>query len=342
MEKLRLIQCGVGGFGEGWVKNHSSKSPDFDLAAIVDVSPDALAKAGDAVGIPVERRFKSLPDAIAAVKADAVLSVTPPVVHAEHARVGFEAGLHVMTEKPFADTIENAQRMLGWANAAGKQLLISQNYRYRGTIAALRQQVAEGTVGEFGHGHIDFYIPADFTGTFRETMPYVLLVDMAVHHIDLIRYVTGRNIEKITAVTFNPPWSWYKHHAGLKMVMELTGGATFSYSGDWSARGRTTSWNGGWRLQCAEGSIHADRDLVSVVRCARGWDWTETQASIDTPEPALGGQDATLADFAQAIRTGQPGATSGRDNLWTFGAVMAAVESAKTGQPVDVAKMIGK
>jgi len=38
------------------------------------------------------------------------------------------------------------------------------------------------------------------------------------------REITGRNITKIVqAITFNPPWSWYQHHAGLKMLLEMWG-----------------------------------------------------------------------------------------------------------------------
>src|SRR4051794_30929290 len=86
--KLRLIQCGVGGFGAGWVREFSSKSPDFDLAAVVDLSDKALAEAGDITGLPIQRRFQTLEAALDRVRdADAVLTVTPPTVHAQHARL---------------------------------------------------------------------------------------------------------------------------------------------------------------------------------------------------------------------------------------------------------------
>ena len=74
------------------MREHSSKSPDFDLVAIVDVSEKALADAGQAVGVPPERRFPTLEAALEHVEADAVLTVTPPAVHAAHARLAFAAG----------------------------------------------------------------------------------------------------------------------------------------------------------------------------------------------------------------------------------------------------------
>src|SRR5438874_4369141 len=104
MDRLRLIQCGVGGFGRHWVSNISSKSEDFELVAIVDISEKALQDAGDAVGLPNDRRFATLQSAIEASDAQAVLTVTPPAVHLEHARIAFACGLHLLSEKTIADT----------------------------------------------------------------------------------------------------------------------------------------------------------------------------------------------------------------------------------------------
>lgn len=340
MNKLRLIQCGVGGFGNGWVKGAASQSPDFDLVAIVDVAESNLQEAGDAVGIPTERRFSTLEAAMDAVEADAVLTVTPPVVHAVHAAAAFARGLHVMTEKPIADTLENGRRMTELARQSGCQLSVSQNYRFRPPIQKIRQLLQEQTLGEFGHGHLDFYIPADFTGSFRETMEFPLLVDMAIHHLDLIRCITGRNIEKVIAWSFRPAWSWYQHDPGLKMLLELEGGVPFSYSGDWSARGRATSWNGNWRLQCEAGSLHLEDDRVLVARSER-WNKEPSLEEVEAEPLEYEAQAATLHQFAESIRSGQPAPTSGEDNLYSFGAVMAGVLSAREGRPVDVQELIG-
>lgn len=338
MSKLRLIQCGVGGMGKAWWSK-MNQTPDWELVAIVDIVDAPLAEAGDALAIPADRRFKTLEAALDAVPADAILTVTPPAVHHPHARLAFSRGLHVMTEKPIADSLDNARDMARLAKQAGRQLVVTQNYRYRPFIQQLKRMIADKTAGEFGHGHLDFYIPADFTGTFRESMQYPLLVDMAVHHFDLIRCVTGRNIVKVTAQTFNPSWSWYQHHAGLKALLELEGGIPFSYSGDWSAKGKFTSWNANWRLQCADGSIEMENDKITLSRCEK---WSKNLCSEPVEPQPLQYQDqlALLATFAQAIRTGQPAETSGDDNLWTFAAVTAGLISTREGRTVNVKDLL--
>jgi predicted dehydrogenase len=336
MDKLKLIQCGVGGFGKGWVENYSSRSTDFDLVAIVDLSVDNLADARKVTGLPEDKCFASLEAALEKVEADAVLSVTPPLVHAQHARLAFARGLHFMCEKPLADSIANAREMIALAATCHKQLAVSQNYRFRPFIQKLKTLLHEKTVGEFGHGHMDFYIPADFTGTFRETMEYPLLLDMAIHHFDLIRCVTGRDITKVLAWSFKPSWSWYAHEPGLKMLLELDGGLPFSYSGDWSARGKSTSWNGNWRLQCAQGALLFENDEVFIARNER-WSQNETIESVVAPALEQADQAATLHLFAEAIRSGQPNEISGCNNFASFAAVQAAIESAQQGRAVAVA-----
>jgi predicted dehydrogenase len=78
MAKLRLIRCGVGGFGKSWLTDSTTISPDFEVVALVDIMEGNLAAAGDEAGIPGERRFRTLAEALDKFLADAVLTVTPP------------------------------------------------------------------------------------------------------------------------------------------------------------------------------------------------------------------------------------------------------------------------
>lgn len=341
MEKLRLIQCGMGGMGKPWWQNATGKSPDFEVVGIVDISEEPLSEAGEGLCVPEARRFKSLKDALKKVEADAVLTVTPPAVHVSHAKLAFWRGLHVITEKPITDNLANAKKMVQWAEEAGRQLVVAQNYRFHPPMKTLRKLLAERPVGTFGHGAMDFYIGADFTGSFRETMDFPLLVDMSIHHMDLIRAVTGKNIAKVAVQSFRPGWSWYKHEPGLNMLMELEDGTPFSYRGDWSALGKQTSWNGDWRLQCAEGSINYSDNEITVWKCEK-WGKNVTKEKVEINDDQENPQARLLGDFAKAIRTGEPAETNGRDNLWSFGAVIAGVMSAqKGGKAVEVAKLVG-
>jgi predicted dehydrogenase len=339
MAKIKLIHCGVGGFGGVWIRNFCAGSPDFQVVALVDVSPNNLEEARAATGLPANRCFTTLEEAVRSVPAEAVLSVTPPPVHVRHARTAFRHGLHFLCEKPMASTLREAVEMVALARQARRQLVISQNYRFRAPIQKLAALARREPLGSIGYGTLEFFHAHDFTGSFRETMEYPLILDMAIHHFDLIRAVTGRNILRVLTKSFKPTWSWFRHDPAACVFMELEGGLPFVYHGDWTARGRTTDWNGTWRLQCAEGSITCDHGRIVLARSDRfSAKLRETEPNI--PALARTEQKATLRLFAQAIRTGQENELCGSRNLWSYAAVEAAAASARTGRPVDVATLI--
>lgn len=340
--KLKLIQAGVGGMGRHWWNSAVRNSEDFELVAIVDISDAALDDCGAALNIPAAARFKSLDQAIKHVSADAVLTVTPPVVHLQHARLAFDAGLHLLTEKPIGATLADAREMVRLARAANRQLAVTQNYRYSPQAATLARLARQSTLGPLGHGKIDFFIPGDFRGSFRETMEYPLLVDMSIHHLDLLRYISGKNIRRVNAQTFKPQWSWYKHHPGLHMMLELDDGIFFTYTGDWSARGRCTTWDGAWRLQFDRGCVELDHSGKLSQSTCTFWGQEQQHTPIEPDALPLTQQAALLSEFATAVRTGVPAPTSGEDNLWSFGAVCAGVKSAQENRPVDVAELLSE
>ncbi|MEM1010780.1 MAG: Gfo/Idh/MocA family oxidoreductase [Planctomycetota bacterium] len=336
--KLRLIQCGVGGHGGGWFVNSVLPSNDFELAAIVDPNAEAIAKASETAGREL-RAFVDLSEAIDAVEADAVLSVTPPKVHPAHAKLAAEAKLHLLVEKPLAEDVEVARKMVDDAAKAGTMLMVGQNRRWDSEPRGIKAALDSGRVGHVDHVHIDFFRAADFRGSFRHSMPHVLLVDMAVHHIDLLRYFMGREVVRVFADEFNPKRSVdnaiYQHGAAIRMVMTLDDGSRVSYAGDWSAVGRPSSWHGDWTFQGDKGRLTFSDDRGLEVATSDGWAREVEVESLPIPElPQSQGQ--LLAAFAESVRTGEPGLTSGDDNLRTVAAVLAAVESCETGKPVDV------
>ena len=85
--------------------------------------------------------------------------------------------------------------------------------------------------------------------------------------------------------------------------------------------------------------VDLSQDKVAMVQCQK-WCKDETEEAIDVPPAEMNGQAKLLSDFANAIRSGTAASTSGADNLWSFGAVIAAMISATKGRAVDVADLI--
>ena len=82
----------------------------------------------------------------------------------------------------------------------------------------------------------------------------MLLVDMAIHTFDAMRFLSGRDPVAVTALDFNPRGSWYRDGASAVAAFEMTGGVVATYRGSWCAEGLDTSWNGQWRAVCRDGT----------------------------------------------------------------------------------------
>ena len=139
-----------------------------------------------------------------------------------------------------------ARRMVKTADAAGKLYMVSQSRRYNARHAGLARALADGRIGALTTLNCAFYIGAHFGG-FREAMPSPLILDMSIHHFDLMRCILGADIDSVQALSTNAPWNWNKGDATIMAQLELSNHCHVNYFGSWVARGRETGWNANWR-----------------------------------------------------------------------------------------------
>ena len=318
---MKVLQVGAGGFGRVWLDALAAE-PWAEQVALVDQEPAALVD-----GIP---GYVDLDEALAVSGADVAVVVVPPAAHREVAERCLAAGLPVLVEKPLAGTREDCEALIEAAARADRQLAVSQNYRYRPVIETARRVLASGELGEIGQAQVDFRIHHDFRGSFRERMEHPLLLDMAVHSFDLIRFVTGLDMLDVWAHTWNPPWSQFEGDASAMVLFTMDSGARVAYNGSWHPRGQFTDWNCRWLVECERGYLTLDRD---VVRVFRGEDVNHPGTADEEQVVPLvvlerTDQAAVLVDFDAAIRDGRPAPTNALDNLRTVEMVLRAVESA--------------
>jgi predicted dehydrogenase len=329
-EQLRMIVVGAGAMGRAWVETLRA-DPRWFLAALVDTDPAALAAVGDAAGLSAERRFADVDAALDQAPADAALVVTPPEAHRAASVAALGRGLPVFSEKPLAHTLADGVAVLDAARRAGALLMVGQGRRWLPHIVAMRDAVRAGLIGELGYVTCQFRIPFRFGG-WREAMPEVLIEDLAIHHLDSIRFITGRDGERLYARSFRPPWSWYGGNPCASVELQLTGGVAVSYFGSWVARGPRSSWDGELIVVGSEGALLL-RDDETV------WHY---QGEQDEPRPLPlprvepGGLARGLEIFTRALRGEAPPEPSGEDNIHSLALTSAAVASAHSGQSVDI------
>jgi predicted dehydrogenase len=332
---MRFIQVGVGGFGKSWLPRLRADRT-ASLVALVDVDPAALKAARELTGLAASHCFSDCADAFKAVSADAVLNVTPPAVHHQVALAALERGLHVLTEKPLADSMEHACQMVQAAEKAQRTLMVSQDYRFHSWVKTMRQILRSGRFGQPGNMTVRFAKAPRFEGSFCLRMEHPLVADMSIHHFDLMRAVTGYEPLLVYARTWRPPWSWFEHDPCAVAFFEFESGLKVVYEGSWVSRGRETPWEGYWAVECPAGVVELRGGAVHVTLA----DYPGQDSQVELERMPCEGQDFSLLEFQRAVAEGREPETSGRDNLSSLAMVFAALEAARTGRPVEVKRIL--
>lgn len=334
----------MGGWGRDWAWRVIPDVTEVDVVGYVDADPGALDLVRQEQKIPSRPTFESIREAIAETHPEAALITTALPGHVAVTRAALEAGLHVLVEKPFAPTLQAAEELVGLAAARGLTLMVSQNYRFFPAARTVARLVPNAGLGKLHEVSIDFrrYSPAEPNGKGRhhaEEQP--LLVDMSIHHFDLLRLILAREPIRIYCEAWNPDWSPFSGPSAAVASIVFDGGVVVSYRGSWISAGPVTPWAGEWRMEFERGEIFwTSRDddgavLDRVVVRPRGG---RAKAATLTH---LGRADrwGTLTEFANAVREGREPETSGRDNLRTLALMAAAVDSATRREPVEIERV---
>lgn len=336
---LRVVLAGCGAMSAGWI-DAAKQVPGLAIVGFADLdlarAEGAAARWGRQAEIGADAAAM-----IGALRPDILFDVAVPA--ARHALVShaLASGCHVLTEKPMAETIEQAADLLRHAKAAQRIHAVVQNRRYIAPIRRIRRLLASGVLGAVTSLHCDFFLGPHFGG-FREDMRHVLLLDMAIHTFDAARCMSGLDAEHAYCKEWNPPGSWFGHESSAAAIFELAGGAVFTYRGSWVAQGLGTSWESAWRIQGERGSLVWDgHDGIRAETAGPPRHHLfDTARPVEIPPPVaedrVGGHLGVIRDFVAGIRGGPLPETRGEDNIKSLAMVMAAIRSAECGRRVAV------
>ncbi|WP_251858033.1 Gfo/Idh/MocA family protein [Herbiconiux sp. L3-i23] len=315
--RLPVLVVGAGAMGGEWIRM-LAKSSHAEPVGVVDLNVDLAKSTVTAAGLDIAVGA-SLVEVAEASGAQAVVNVTVPQAHRVVNEQALRAGLPVLCEKPLAPTISEALRQVALADLTGQLLMVSQNRRYFDHLAAFRQAV--GALGPLGAVHSQFF-HEDHEPGFREQMAHPLLVDMSVHHFDMLRFLSDDEPVSVRCDSWNPSWSWFKGDAAATATFELASGARFIYSGSRATPGLQTSWNGDWHVYAEKGAAHWDGDFV-----------VETDAEGVPIEVRHGseGIEGSLEEFVASLRSGVTPQNEVRTNVLTLAMVEGAIRSSDRG-----------
>ncbi len=173
---LRIALIGLGSMGRNHYRIYRSL-PGVKLCALCDV-----VKNDDFE----EPFYTDVEEMLDAVKPDAAVIVVPTFLHKEVALKCIERGVHIFIEKPAASTIEDAKTIARAAEEKGIKSCVGHVERFNPVVQALKNELATKEI---------YSVAITRVGPFPPRIADVgVLTDLSVHDIDLIRFITGKNI----------------------------------------------------------------------------------------------------------------------------------------------------
>jgi predicted dehydrogenase len=336
---FRAVLVGCGGISHAWLKP-AVQLPNLQIVGLVDLLADTAQKRAAEYKLKDVETGSNLSKVLDLTAPDIVFDCTVPEAHIDVTLEALSRGCHVLGEKPMADSMQHARRMVAAAQASGKLYAVMQNRRYMAEIRALRSYLERGTLGALTTCNCDFYLAPHFGG-FREQMQHVLLLDMAIHTFDAARFLTGADPVSVYCKEWNPAGSWYAHGASAVAVFEMSSGIIFTYRGSWCAEGLSTTWESDWRLIGERGTAAWDgaQNLKAEVALPSAGFLSEHRSDVikvDPSDPKTGGHAGLIADFVDCVRTGRTPETVCTDNIKSLAMVFGAIESADEGMPINI------
>jgi UDP-N-acetylglucosamine 3-dehydrogenase len=182
---LRIGVIGAGVMG----RNHArvlAELPNVELAGVADPDQGRAAQAaGQAEGAEVFADHREL----IAQKVDAVVVAAPTHLHHHISLELIDAGIALLVEKPIATTVEQGREIVAAAARAGVTLMVGHVERFNPAVQTIKQAIT---------GEEILSIAITRVGPFPPRMSDVgVVIDLAVHDIDLIRWFTESEIAEV-------------------------------------------------------------------------------------------------------------------------------------------------
>ncbi len=169
---------------------------------------------------------------------DAVIVSTPAHVREPICIAAFERGLHVLTEKPLATSVEAGWRIVKAAKAAGKALGAGFNMRYYPAFSYVRDAVSSGQLGDIDHMRI--YGGHNGLGNFANDWEYQAeysgggaMWDVGIHMSDIARYVLGE-VTSVAGLATNKVWRVDGSEDNAMAILTSPDGVAATYQACWN------------------------------------------------------------------------------------------------------------
>lgn len=232
MKPINVAVVGVGRMGT----NHArvlSELPDVKLVAVCDANKDFAEKVGKRFF--AERACIDTDTLLEPGNIDAAIIAVPTGEHVPIARKCMERGIHILVEKPMAQTVAECDQIISDAKRFERVLMIGHVERFNPVILKLREFLAQKTLGDI------YYVETTRAGPFPKRLygsKDGVVIDLAVHDLDLIAHLFGP-LRQLYANHILTPDKAQDIHA--RVMFKTTGGIVGTSQFSWISPKRERS-----------------------------------------------------------------------------------------------------
>lgn len=343
LEKVNIGVIGVGGIGRVHLGAYA-KCPEAKVVAVCDLIEDRTQWAADKYGI--EKTFVNYKEMLQLGEIDAISVCVPNYLHAEMTIAAFEAGKHVICEKPLCINPKDGEAMVEAGKKAKKLFMTAFNNRFRGDTQTLKKFIENGELGDIYFGKTGWIRRKGIPGmgswfTQKAKAGGGPLIDIGVHVLDLALWLMGN--PKAVSVTGSTYAMFGCKGEGMGDWGTSESGGTCDVED--LAAGFVKLDTGATLMLEASWASHIEKDVIftNLIGTKGGADvdpfriYKDMHGSIVdiTPGfPNVSGHEMEIRHFVDCLLTGKQPISTGEHGLEVVRILNGIYKSAATGKEV--------
>jgi myo-inositol 2-dehydrogenase/D-chiro-inositol 1-dehydrogenase len=330
---LRFGLLGAGRIG----KVHAKAVTGNPAAKLVAVA-DAMAPAADAIAAQYGCEVRSIEAILASKDIDAVVICTPTDTHADLIEAFTNAGKAVFCEKPIDLSLARVKTCLEVVRANKGTLMVGFNRRFDPHFAAVKAEIAKGSVGEVemvtitsrdpGAPPVDYIKRSG--GIFR---------DMTIHDFDMARFMLGEEITEVSAmaaVLVDPAIGVAGDSDSVQVMLKTASGKMAVIS---NSRRATYGYDQRVEVHGSKGVVSAENQRPVSIEVANGLGYTRPPLHDFFMTRYTEAYAAEIAAFIAAVAGKTAAQPSGEDGLLALALAEAALKSVAEGRTVKMSEL---
>jgi predicted dehydrogenase len=293
-DPLRLGVVGVGVMGA----NHARVLADLAEVKLVGIA-DSDQKQRELVSGTLGCAGHADVEALIAAGVDAVTIAAPTHLHRDLALTCIRHGVHILVEKPIASSVEEGRAIIAAARRAGVTLMVGHVERFNPAVEAIKTAIREEDI---------LSIAITRVGPFPPRMSNVgVVIDLAVHDIDLIRWFTDSDIVEVQPQLSNA----IAEREDIALLQFRTASGVLAHiNTNWLTPFKARSVTVATRKKYIMGDL-LTRQVTECFGFQPDGSYSMRHLSVGHAEPLR----AELQAFINAIRLGEPPAVTGEEGV---------------------------